>query len=60
MSDCDHEFVLESIESPTGTEGRGTTRTIWLACTICSHRQPRLTQRTDAEIQAALAELDTP
>ena len=58
MPDCDHEFTLESIESPEGSKAG--TRTIWLLCTICALRQSRLTQRTDAEIQAALAEIDTP
>jgi hypothetical protein len=58
MSDCEHVYTLESIENPEG--GKAGTRTIWLICTICAHRQSRLTQRTDAEIEAALAEIETP
>jgi hypothetical protein len=55
MTDCDHEYILESIASPSGTEGRGTVRTMTLQCTLCDHRQARLTQRTDAEIDAEIA-----
>lgn len=59
MPDCDHVYTLESIETPEGS-GAGTTRTVWLRCTICDQRQARLTQRSDAEIQAELAELEAP
>ena len=58
MPDCDHVYDLESIESSEGSKAG--TRTVWLVCTICAHRQSRLTQRTDAEIAAALAEIDAP
>jgi hypothetical protein len=55
MTDCDHEYILESIANPSGAEGRGITRTAWLVCTTCGHRQARLTQRSDDEINAEIA-----
>jgi len=60
MSDCEHEFTLESIENPEGTERPGAIRTAWLRCTICDMRQSRMTMRTDAQIQAELDEIQTP
>jgi hypothetical protein len=55
MLDCDHEYTLDAIENPSGAEGRGITRTVWLVCSRCGHRQARLTNRTDDEINAELA-----
>jgi hypothetical protein len=55
MLDCDHEYTLDAIENPSGAEGRGITRTAWLVCSRCGHRQARLTNRTDDEINAGLA-----
>ena len=57
MTDCDHEYELGSIESPSGKEGRGIVRTVTLRCKRCDHRQTRFTQRTDAEINAEIAAL---
>jgi hypothetical protein len=54
MLDCDHEYTLESIENPSGAEGQGITRTIWLLCSLCAHRQPRLTNRSDDQINAEI------
>ena len=54
MLDCTHEFTLESIENPSGAKGQGI-RTIWLLCSLCAHRQARLTNRTDDEIYAEIA-----
>ena len=55
MLDCDHEYTLDAIENPAGAEGRGITRIAWLVCSRCAHRQARLTNRTDDEINAELA-----
>jgi len=54
MTDCDHEYQFESIENPADPQGKNPTRTMWLLCTLCAHRQARLTQRTDDEINAAM------
>lgn len=55
MTDCDHEYTLESIANPSGAEGRAITRTALLVCTRCGHQQARLTQRSDEEIAVELS-----
>lgn len=50
---CDHVYRLDSIE-PASTPGAS--RVVWLQCTLCGHRQPRITARSDAEIQAEVDE----
>lgn len=52
MLDCNHQFTLDHID---GNPGRGAVRTLWLRCTLCDEQQPRLTMRSDEEIQAELA-----
>jgi len=59
MPDCDHKYTLESIETPEGTEPGNGIRTAWLICELCAHRQSRLTRRTDAQIEAELAEIQS-
>lgn len=54
MTDCDHDYLLESIESPTGSEGT-LTRIATLKCKLCEHVQQVLTQRTDKQIAAETA-----
>ena len=55
MLDCNHEYTLESIENPSGAKGQGTPRIIWLACSLCEHREGRLTNRSDDQINAEIA-----
>lgn len=55
MTDCDHIYELESIETPEGSEGTSAPRTAWLKCVICGKRQGRITRRSDAQINAELA-----
>jgi hypothetical protein len=52
---CQHDYRLDSIDP---AKHPGEPRTAYLACTLCQHRQARITTRTDDEINAELAALD--
>ena len=50
---CDHVFQVESIDNADAPDG--STRTLNLVCSLCGHKQRRLTQRSMAAIENEIA-----